>query len=177
MTQADLDAGKVVNHATASGLDTSNAPVASNTDSKTARATQTPSVRIVKSSNGTAATKVGDVVTFSFVVTNTGNVTITSFVVTDPLPGISAVNCGGVTSLAPTTATTCTATYTVKQADVDAGVIRNTATVNGQTPAGAVADDDTLSTPLSTTPAVTLAKSSNANAATKAGDASRSASW
>ena len=139
VTQADLDAGTVVNNASASGLDPGNAAVTSNTDSETAHATQTPAVTIVKSSNATPATKAGDVVTFSFVVTNTGNVTITSFVVTDPLPGMSAINCGGVTSLAPMTATTCTATYTVTQADVDAGVIRNTATVNGQTPAGAVA--------------------------------------
>ena len=170
VTQADLDAGKIVNNASAFGLDPSNATVTSNTDSEIANATSGPGVTIVKSSNATAATKAGDVVTFSFVVTNTGNVTITSFVVTDPLPGMSAVDCGGVTSLAPMTATTCTATYTVKQADVDAGVIRNTATVNGQTPAGAVAADSTLSTPLSKTPAVTLVKSSNANASTKAGD-------
>ena len=58
--------------------------MSSNTDTETAHATQTPAVTIVKSSNATAATKAGDTVTFSFVVTNTGNVTITSFEVHRP---------------------------------------------------------------------------------------------
>ena len=87
----------------------------------------------MKSSNATAATTVGDTITYSFKVTNNGTVTITSFVVTDPLVGLSAVNCGAPVSLAPGATHTCTATYVVTQADVDAGVIRNKATVDGLT--------------------------------------------
>ena len=52
---------------------------------------------------------------------------------TDPLPGLSAVTCPA-TTLAPSATTTCTATYTATQADVDAGQIANTATVTGTTP-------------------------------------------
>jgi uncharacterized repeat protein (TIGR01451 family) len=171
VTQPDLDAGTVVNHARASALDTNNATVLSTNVTKTAHATQTPLATIVKNSNATASTKVGDVITFSFLVTNTGNVTVTSFAVTDPLPGLSAIGCGDITSLAPLASATCTATYIVTQADVDAGVIHNTATVNGQTAtSGPVTASNTLSTPLTKTASVTLVKSSNATAATKVGD-------
>ena len=167
--QADVDAGVIRNTATVNGQTPAGA--VADDDTLSTPLSKTPAVTLVKSSNASAATKAGDVVTFNFVVTNTGNVTITSFAVTDPLPGLSAIDCGGVTSLAPLATVTCTATYTVKQADVDAGVINNTATVNGQTAtAGPVTDTDSLSTPLTKTPGVTIVKSSNATAATKAGD-------
>ena len=143
------------NKATVNGQTATAGPVTDN-DSLSTPLTKTPGVTIVKSSNATAATKAGDTVTFTFVVKNAGNVTITSFVVTDPLPGLSPINCGGVTSLAPGASVSCTATYVVTQANVDAGVINNTATVIGQTAtAGPVSDDDTLTTPLTKTPSVT----------------------
>ena len=69
-----------------------------------------------------------------FLVTNTGNVTLTGVTVDDPLVG--PVSCP-VTTLAPGASTTCTATYTLTQADVDAGTVDNTATVTGTPPTGA----------------------------------------
>ena len=71
----------------------------------------------------------GESVAYEFVVTNTGNVTLTAITVTDVLtapagPALTVV-CP-VTTLAPAASTTCTATYTVTQADVDAGSIANT---------------------------------------------------
>src|SRR5690606_7119078 len=70
-----------------------------------------------------------------FLVTNTGNLTLTNVTVSDPLVGLSPVSCP-VTTLAPAEAMTCTATYTVTQADVVAGVVRNAATVTGTPPSG-----------------------------------------
>src|SRR6201999_3500051 len=64
--------------------------------------------------------KAGQVITFSYGVTNTGNVTLSNVTVSDTLNGLSAVTCP-VTPLAPGDSTTCTATYTTTQADVDAG--------------------------------------------------------
>ena len=43
----------------------------------------------------------GTLVTYSYKVTNTGNVTLTSVQVTDPMPGLSAIQCHGYTTLAP----------------------------------------------------------------------------
>ena len=57
-------------------------------------------------------------------MTNTGNVTLNPVVVTDPMPGLSAITCPVISLiLAPTLGETCTATYTTTQADVDAGTI------------------------------------------------------
>ncbi|MEZ5191695.1 MAG: hypothetical protein R2734_03700 [Nocardioides sp.] len=70
----------------------------------------------------------GDTISYSLVVTNTGNVTLTGVTVTDPTVG--PVSCP-VTTLAPGVSVTCTATYTLTQADVDAGHVANTATATG----------------------------------------------
>ena len=84
---------------------------------------------------------------------------------TDTLPGLSAITAAASPRSRPLATVTCTATYVVTQADVDAGVINNTATVTGQTAtAGPVSDDDTLATPLTKTPSVKIVKSSNATA-------------
>ena len=67
-------------------------------------------------------------------VTNTGNVTLTGVTVDDPKVG--TVTCPA-TTLAPAESTTCTATYTLTQADVDAGEVVNNATASGTPPTGA----------------------------------------
>ena len=68
----------------------------------------------------------GRLLTYTFVVTNTGNVTLTGVSVTDPLWAAARLR-RRPPSLAPG-ARTCTATYSVTQADVDAGSVNNTAT-------------------------------------------------
>ncbi|MGL1102675.1 DUF7507 domain-containing protein, partial [Vibrio parahaemolyticus] len=73
-------------------------------------------------------TKVGDKISYSFSVTNTGNVTITSTGLTDVLIAYSGLSCGS-TPLAPKATTTCSGLYTVSQADIDAGSVLNSATV------------------------------------------------
>ncbi|MEZ5093181.1 hypothetical protein [Nocardioides sp.] len=73
----------------------------------------------------------GDTIDYEFLVTNAGNVTLDSITVDDPMVG--TVDCP-VTTLAPGADTTCTASYTLTQADVDAGVVDNTATVTGTDP-------------------------------------------
>ena len=96
-----------------------------------------PSIELVKSvASVTAAGGAGlvdDVINYSFTVTNTGNVTLTDIAVNDPVVG--TVTCVA-TSLAPGASTTCSASYTVLQSDVDAGGIENTATVSSEGPGG-----------------------------------------
>uniref|UniRef100_UPI0015CCB397 DUF7507 domain-containing protein n=1 Tax=Winogradskyella ursingii TaxID=2686079 RepID=UPI0015CCB397 len=93
------------------------------------------SIEILKSVSsvtpGGGAGLVDDVVNYSFTVTNTGNVTLTGISVNDPVVG--TVSCVA-TSLAPGASTTCTASYTVLQSDVDAGGIENTADVTASSP-------------------------------------------
>jgi len=73
----------------------------------------------------------GDEVSYSFAVTNTGNVTLSGVSVADPKAG--KVACPQ-TSLAAGEKTTCTAVYTATSADVAAGVVKNTATVTAKAP-------------------------------------------
>jgi hypothetical protein len=97
----------------------------------------------------------GSTVTYSFLVTNTGNVTLTSVAVTDPLPGLSAISCPG-TTLAPSASMTCTASRVITAADVTAGVVNNTATATGQPPTGSsVTSTDSASvSPVASVPAL-----------------------
>jgi uncharacterized repeat protein (TIGR01451 family) len=75
---------------------------------------------------------VGKIITYTYTLHNGGNVTITSpYAVTDNK--IASVNCAAAVSpLIPGANTTCTATYTTVQTDIDNGWIINTASATGQ---------------------------------------------
>ena len=87
----------------------------------------------MKTAGAPSGNAAGDTIDYSFVVTNTGNVTLDPVSVDDPLVG--AVSCP-VSSLAPGASTTCSATYVLTQADVDAGSVTNTATATGYSAGG-----------------------------------------
>ncbi|OUD10599.1 hypothetical protein BVC71_03660 [Marivivens niveibacter] len=129
ITQADLDAGSLLNTATASISVAGQS--ASQTDSVTLIATRTPLLTLDKSLNDGSATTYAattDTIDYDYTVTNGGNVTIENLTVTDDR---LAVTCP-VTSLAPSTTTVCTATETaITQNDIDAGAITNTAYASG----------------------------------------------
>jgi uncharacterized repeat protein (TIGR01451 family) len=123
VTQADLDAGSVTNSATATSGTTTSPAV-----SLTITATKSPALSVVKTSANKAFSAIGDVLTYSYKVTNTGNVTATSAVtVTDDK--IPAVTCPALPSggLAPAAFITCSGTSAVTQADLDAGAVTNVA--------------------------------------------------
>jgi uncharacterized repeat protein (TIGR01451 family) len=134
VTQADVDAGSVVNTATVSGAPPVGAVVTSDPASVTVPITAAPELTVVKSALPVSVSAAGESVAYSFVVSNTGNVTLTGVSVADTLtapagPALT-VSCP-VSVLAPGGSMTCTATYVVTQADVDAGSVVNTATVSG----------------------------------------------
>jgi uncharacterized repeat protein (TIGR01451 family) len=77
--------------------------------------------------NGCANLVVGSIVTYTFTVTNPGNVSLHNVSVEDLHPGLSAIalQSGGDANtnsiLEPSETWNYTATYTVTQADIDAG--------------------------------------------------------
>ena len=107
-------------------------------------------------------------ITYSYLVTNTGNVTITDLAVTDD--NVDAAPVCDVTTLAPTETTTCTAVHTVTQADLDAGTVTNNATAAAP-PAGGTLTPATDSAAATATqgPALTIDKSSSTTEVTSAG--------
>ena len=135
VTQADLDLGFVTNQATANTtFGGGNIPVVSPPANATANAVQNPQLTVTKTVSPATITGLGQILTYTIQVQNTGNVTITNTNVTDPL--IPSLACN-IATLAPTASdSTCTGTYTITQADVDAGTIDNIATANGVAPQG-----------------------------------------
>ena len=136
VTQTDVDTGKITNTATAHGTASSGA-IQSLPDSATVPTQkQAPQITISKTATlvgGGTLAQLGDTINYTFLVTNTGNVTLHDVGVTDPKVG--TVTCPA-TTLAPQAQTTCTASYTVTQADLDAGEVLNTATSHGTPPGG-----------------------------------------
>src|SRR5262249_39774224 len=126
VTQADLDSGSIYNKVTVTGQ-TSTGPVSGH-DDLTVTLIQSPGIYLVKSANPSFSTpaKVGDSIAYTFTLTNTGNVTLTSLNLTDALVGYSNAACGAA-SLAPGASTNCSANYSITQADIDKGSITNTA--------------------------------------------------
>ncbi|MDR0283595.1 MAG: DUF11 domain-containing protein, partial [Propionibacteriaceae bacterium] len=141
LTQADVDAGGVTNSATAAGTPPGGDPVESEEDESVLPVAETPSLDLVKTGRlaPNAKGEAGDVVTFTFTVTNTGPVTLSGVTISDPFPGLSALaydwpGLDGV--LAPGESATATATYALTQADIDAGGIHNRASATAKDPKG-----------------------------------------
>lgn len=86
---------------------------------------QQPDVQMTLAADPISVSEAGTLVTYTYTVTNTGDVTLTGIALTDDKLGSITL---GATTLAPGSTTSGTATYTVTQADIDAGTdIVNTA--------------------------------------------------
>lgn len=180
LTQDDVDAGVLDNTAVAHGTPPGTLPDAlSQPDSATVVIERAASIALVKSADHgqTGDLVAGELVTYSFVVTNTGNVTVAGVTVAETsFTGngtVSAIDCPpGAASLAPGADVICTATYTVQQADVDQGTIANEAQATASSPDG-VADPapatDAISLPFVAAPSLELTKTVDPLLATAAG--------
>jgi uncharacterized repeat protein (TIGR01451 family) len=133
LTQGDVDAGGFSNTATGRSSQT-------HRPARASRMVVLPRVRAfslvkrVASPPAPGEIRVGSVLDYEYVVTNTGNVALSGPVTV--ADNGTTVSCPSLTRpLAPGESTTCTSSYTVTQADVDAGRVTNTATatVNGRT--------------------------------------------
>ncbi len=146
VTSDDLLAGEVVNTATATAVDPTD-PSKEVTDEDTATADNLADVdvklSVVKTSDVTGSAVLGQTITYTITVTNTGNVPYENVVVTEqltgaqiiaPVDGSYTVNGQGqavIANLGVNDAVNVTATYTVTEADVTNGSIQNTVTAQG----------------------------------------------
>lgn len=149
--QADIDAGGLSNTATVVGTTPNAVDVTDVTDDDDAQdgnliddPTVTtlgvvPSLALVKTAtlnddDGTAGVSAGDTIEYAFTVTNTGNVTLTVTDIADAKINVL----GGPVTLQPgdVDRTSFSGDYTITLADIVAGEVANTATVN------AFVDDD-----------------------------------
>ena len=159
MTQGDVDGALVQNTATASGLppasivgvppvpvtgtDSTATPIAHILDQVLAKAVT------ADSTGGDAA--VGDVLTYTVTLTNKSNATLFGVEVSDAMITPSSVTCA---SVAPDAVCELVGTYTVTQADANAGMVRNTALATSPTCVAGIVDPRCTAT--ITTPVVSI---------------------
>lgn len=166
LTQDDIDSGSFTNTATVSGLDPHETPV-SDEDGDTQILTAAPAIEIEKTGvvnrdvvEPNDRIDAGDTITYTFAVTNTGNVTLNNIQVADQASGVTVTG-NPIPSLAPgeTESTTITGSYVITQADLDQGDKSNTASVTGTDPNSTeVTDSDICTTALEDAPAITVVK-------------------
>ncbi|MCK6692451.1 MAG: DUF11 domain-containing protein, partial [Thermoanaerobaculia bacterium] len=163
ITQADLDAGTYSNVATATGTTPGGQTVTDNSDDPdnptnadpnndgnpddptVTSLPASPALSVLKTDvldmgpNGTP--DIGDIITYTITVTNTGNVTISNITVNDP--NATGLTCIPATpfSLAPGQSVSCTAIHTLTADDLNTRIVTNVATASGQTPGGAQVSD------------------------------------
>ncbi|SKC36589.1 conserved repeat domain-containing protein/fimbrial isopeptide formation D2 domain-containing protein [Okibacterium fritillariae] len=179
LTQADVDRGNTANTATATGVPPTGPPIESPPSTVEVPSVSAPAITVVKTADIAAQEDyvVGQVVTYSFLVTNTGNVSLTDITVNEgEFSGageLSEVTCPAEpAALAPGEQITCTATYTVVQADVDAGTITNNATVTGTPPNGGTpptSPPSEVTVPSPPAPGIAVVKTANVEKATAVG--------
>jgi uncharacterized repeat protein (TIGR01451 family) len=172
LTSQDVDNSSVTNTAHAEGTSQgSDKPVTSDGSTVTIPETPAPGITIVKSANPSTVTRAGQTVTYSFLVTNTGNVTLTGVAVneltfsgTGDLPQPDCPT----TTLVAGQVETCTATYTVTQDDVDAGSVTNRADVTATPPNGApslLVESNEVTVDIPASPALSIVKTADVQAA------------
>ncbi|MDX9955883.1 MAG: hypothetical protein RBT75_17420, partial [Anaerolineae bacterium] len=138
VTQADIDAGTLTNTASVTSTEVT-APV---TATQTVSFTQSASLTLDKPAPaGTLAA--GEMLTYTLTAENTGTLTQHAVTLSDPLLTPDTTACA---SLLPSATCVLTGTYLVTQADVDAGILTNTASVTSTE----------VSTPVTATQTVTF---------------------
>ncbi|MDX1407503.1 MAG: hypothetical protein R3330_05200, partial [Saprospiraceae bacterium] len=128
VTQADIDAGSVTSVTTADVNGTLSEPVTTTVATVPNRV-----LTLTKTASPQVYDQVGQTIIYTYVITNSSALDVgpAQFTVTDD--GLSApINCGFPdTTLAPNATVTCSATYTITQADMNLDSISTNATASG----------------------------------------------
>ena len=128
LTPTDISAGQVITNSTAKVGEVTSAIATT-----TVRLAENKVLNLAKSADVTTYDRVGQIIKYSYTITNTGAAPVgpTQFVIRDDR--ISApINCGAAgTQLATNQTVSCTAEYTITANDMAATQIKNTATASG----------------------------------------------
>ncbi|NMD08757.1 MAG: DUF11 domain-containing protein, partial [Phyllobacteriaceae bacterium] len=203
LTAGDISSGSYSNSAEATGIapdmsvvrddsdeTTFDNDAAANTDDPTIVSLLNAAVAVVKTVdhiedvNSNGVDDAGDIIHYTFAVTNIGNSPLTTVELTDSnatVPPVAAISL----AVGQTDATHFTGTHVITVSDLVAGAVSNTARVTGDSSFGPVEDfshpvsnfaDGPTVTPLTPAPAIALVKQvsstvdSNANGLTDTGD-------
>ncbi len=146
VTQEDMNAGYVLNTVTAGVEDADGNSVIDEAEVNVPGRI-VPNISVNKSlahineTDHPVFTQVGDVLTYTIEVCNTGNVTLYNIVVTDPLTGMSE----NIAQLDAGVCETFATSYTVTEEDMDNGLIRNNVSVEAEDANGTpVSANDTV---------------------------------
>jgi hypothetical protein len=133
ITQADIDAGSYNN---AACVDDGAGGAVEACDDVTTPADQNPALSLTKVATPVTYSAVGQIITYNYVIRNTGNVTLSGpFTVTDDKTTVTCTQPAD-NALSPNETMNCTATYTIKATDLNAtntGSVTNKATATNGT--------------------------------------------
>lgn len=152
ITQADLNNGTVTNSATATAGGTPSV----NTATSTISATQQPKLTLSIQPTPEASSKVGATITYTYTLSNSGNVTLNSpYTITDDL--VSNITCSGApNSIAPGQAAVCEGTRQLTASDITNESVTNQATATAKYNNANVTSNAAIANVVTTTLYVTI---------------------
>lgn len=158
VTQPNLDAGSFTSSSVGTAGSATSTPV-----TKTFTAIQLPKLELSITTNSTVGSK-GTVITYTYSLKNIGNVSLTSPYTIIGSNKFSSVDCSGVISpLAPGIEKPCTTTtYTIKDEDINAGSVVNTATATAKSGSATITSEPASATVL-TPPLILLVSASSSS--------------
>ncbi|HMM10377.1 MAG TPA: SdrD B-like domain-containing protein, partial [Paracoccus solventivorans] len=161
LTQEDLDRGNIDNIATVTGTPPRGDDV-TDEDEASVPMLARPSIQLTKAADteGLGDPPAPDeLITYSFLIENTGNVPLTDITLDDPLIEGLDRDPTTIPDLNPGEDVTVTVEYPITQDDIEAGQVLNTANVTGTPPSGDdVTDEDAVTTPVGQLPGIELEK-------------------
>lgn len=151
---ADITGDNLTNTATATGETPMGKPVVSEESAAELETVPAPKLELVKTADVQTVTKVGQKVTYTFEVTNTGNVPVEDITVNEgEFSGKGKLGkpvCPTDDDLEPGESITCTAEYSAVAGDLTGKALTNTATAQGTTLYGDAVESNTSAAELDT---------------------------